>query len=130
MAQRKLRLRYPATCASCGLALSRGTEAVWEYKVYVGGRDRTKLAAAMQFQVDAVLAALRSEPGAKGPDVHAALCFVDSDWGLLDFPFQVGSVWVLYPGALRKRLKKSGALSREQMSHLAKRLALSLQAAA
>jgi hypothetical protein len=263
MAQRKLRLRYPATCASCGLALSRGTEAVWdsaaktaaclacapddvtydtgvagasaaaegarrrhrrveavrrehgdhaaavaaavaqtswqkgangefrlaefiqrgvgdhviplhdrlipgtranidhlwiaptgvwivdsksykgkvvkrdvgplwrtEYKVYVGGRDRTKLAAAMQFQVDAVLAALRSDPGAKGTDVHAALCFVDSDWGLLDFPFQVGSVWVLYPGALRKRLKKSGSLSQEQMDHLAKRLALSLPAAA
>jgi hypothetical protein len=45
---------------------------------------------------------------------------------LLDSPFQVGSVWVLYPGALRKRLKKNGPLSREKMERIAKRLALSL----
>jgi hypothetical protein len=115
-----------------GKVVKRDVGPLWrtEYKVYVGGRDRTKLATAMQLQVDAVLAALRFDPAAKQTDVHAALCFVDSDWGLLDFPFQVGSVWVLYPGALRKRLKKRGTLSREQMDHLAKRLALSLPAAA
>jgi hypothetical protein len=27
---RKLRLRYPATCASCGISLSRGAEAIWD----------------------------------------------------------------------------------------------------
>jgi hypothetical protein len=114
-----------------GKVVKRDVGPPWraEYKVYVGGRDRTKLATAMQLQLDAVLAALRSDPAAKGTDVHAALCFVDSNWGLLDFPFQVGSVWVLYPGALRKRLEKGGSLSREQMEHLAKRLALSLPAA-
>jgi hypothetical protein len=115
-----------------GKVVKRDVGSLWrtEHRVYVGGRDRTKLASAMQFQLDAVLAALRSDPAAEGTDVHAALCFVDSDWGLLDFPFQVGSVWVLYPGALRKRLKKGGALSRKTMEHLAKRLALSLPAAA
>ena len=94
-----------------GKVVKRDVGPFWrtESKVYVGGRDRTKLATAMQLQLDAVLAALRSDPAAKETDVHAALCFVDSDWGLLDFPFQVGSVWVLYPGALRKRLKKSGS---------------------
>jgi hypothetical protein len=100
-----------------------------DYKVYVGGRDRTKLAHAMRHQVDAVLAALRTDPVAQGTEVHAALCFVDSDWGLLDFPFQVGTVWVLYPGALRKRLKKDGALSPDQMERIARRLALSLPSA-
>jgi hypothetical protein len=115
-----------------GKVVKRDVGPFWrsEYKVYVGGRDRTKLATAMQFQLDAVLAALRPDPEAKGIDVHTVLCFVDSDWGLLDFPFQVGSVWVLYPGALRKRLKKDGPLSREKMERLAKRLALSLPAAA
>jgi hypothetical protein len=73
-----------------------------------------------------VLAALKGDPAAKGTDVYGALCFVDSEWDLLDFPFQVGYVWVLYPGALRKRLKKDGPLSREAMEHLARRLDLSL----
>jgi hypothetical protein len=111
-----------------GKVVKRDVGPFWrtEYKVYVGGRDRTKLASAMQFQLNAVLAALRPDPKAQGIDVHTALCFVNSDWGLFDFPFQVGSVWVLDPGALRKRLKKDGPLSREQMERLAKRLALSL----
>jgi len=46
--------------------------------------------------------------------------------GLLDSPFQIGNVWVLYPGALRKRLKKDGPLSREAMARIARRLDLSL----
>lgn len=58
--------------------------------------------------------------------MHAALCFLDSEWALLDFPFQVGFVWVMYPGALRKRLKKKGAVSREKMQRIARRLELSL----
>jgi hypothetical protein len=62
----------------------------------------------------------------KGTNVHAALCFVESDWGLLDFPFQVGNVWVFYPGALRKRLKKDGPLSPEAMKRIARRLDVSL----
>ncbi len=49
-----------------------------------------------------------------------------SEWALLDFPFQVGNVWVLSPGALRNRLKKTGALSREAMERIARRLDLSL----
>jgi hypothetical protein len=35
-------------------------------------------------------------------------------------------VWVTYPGALRKRLKKKGSLSRERMERIARRLDLSL----
>jgi hypothetical protein len=35
-------------------------------------------------------------------------------------------VWVLYPGALRKRLRKKGPLSREAMERIARRLDLSL----
>jgi Nuclease-related domain len=97
-----------------------------EYKVYVGGRDRSKLARGVESQVEAVLAALGPDPEAKGTSVYAALCFLDSEWGLLDSAFQVGSVWLLYPGALRKRLKKDGPLSRELMERIAKRLALSL----
>jgi hypothetical protein len=114
-----------------GRVVKRDVGPFWrsEYKVYVGGRDRSRLAKGVESQVEAVLAALRGDSAAKGTDIHAALCFVDSDWGVFDFPFQVGAVWVLYPGALRKQLRKSGPLSRELMDRIAKRLALSLPAA-
>jgi hypothetical protein len=80
--------------------------------------------------VAAVIAALRADPALAGTDVHAALCFLDSEWALLDFPFQIGNVWVLYPDALRKRLKKSGPLTRDAMERIARRLDLSLPIAA
>jgi hypothetical protein len=114
-----------------GKVVKRDSGPFWrtEYKVYVGGRDRSQLARGVESQVEAVLAALGPDPEAKGTSVYAALCFLDSEWGLLDSPFQVGSAWVLYPGALRKRLKKDGPLSQELMERIAKRLALSLPAA-
>lgn len=96
-------------------------------KLFVGGRNRTKLANSVLRQVAAVVAALKPAAEFRGIDVHAALCFLGSDWGLLDRPFQVaGNVWVMDPRALRKRLQKSGPLSRETMTRIARRLALSL----
>ncbi len=111
-----------------GKVVKRDVGPFWreENKVYVGGRNRSDRAKAVESQVDAVLAALEPDPEAKGVDVHAALCFVESEWGLLDFPFRVGLVWVLYPGALKKRLRKGGPLSRDRMEHIARRLDLSL----
>lgn len=111
-----------------GKVVRREVGPIWrrDNEVYVGGRNRTALVKGVVKQVDAVLAALKPDPEVKGTDVHAALCFLDSEWALLDFPFQVGNVWVLYAGALRKRLKKSGPLSRQAMEHIARRLDLSL----
>jgi hypothetical protein len=105
---------------------------IWrrDNQVYVGGRNRSGLAKGVEKQVAAVIAALRGDPALHGTDVHAALCFLDSDWGLLDFPFQIGNVWVLYPGALRKRLKKNGRLTREAMETIARTIDLSLPPAA
>lgn len=110
-----------------GKVVNRDVGPFWraENKVYVGKYDRSDHANAVESQVEAVLAALRPDPEAKGTDVHAALCLVESEWGLLDFPFRVGSVWVLYPGALKKRLRKDGPVARERMEHIARRLDLS-----
>jgi len=114
-----------------GKVVKRETGPIWRRnnEVFVGGRNRTALVKGVERQVAAVVAAIRPDPSLKGTDVHAALCFTDSDWGLLDFPFQVGNVWVIYPGALRKRLKKSGPLSREAIERIARRLDLSLPSA-
>ena len=98
-------------------------------ELWIAERNRTKLAHGLDKQVAAVLAALKRDTSLKGANVHAALCLVESEWALLDFPFQIGNVWVLYPGALRKRLKKSGPLPRETMERIARRLDLSLPTA-
>jgi hypothetical protein len=106
----------------------RDTGPLWrqENQVFVNGRNRTSLANGVTRQVEAVLAALRPDPTLAVVEVHGVLCFLEADWGLLDFPFQVGNVWVMYAGALRKRLKKSGKVDRERMERIAHRLDLSL----
>jgi hypothetical protein len=111
-----------------GKVVQREVGPIWrrESHVYVGGRNRTNLTKSVEKQVAAVIAALRRDPDLKGTDVYAGLCFLDSEWALLDFPFQVGFVWVMYPGALRKRLRKRGAVSRDKMERIARRLDLSL----
>jgi hypothetical protein len=95
-------------------------------QVYVGGRNRSTLANGVTKQVAAVIAALKPDSSLAGTAVNAALCFLDSEWALLESPFQVGDVWVLRRSALKKRLKKEGGLSRETMERIARRLDLSL----
>jgi hypothetical protein len=95
-------------------------------ELYIGGMNRTSLANGVRKQVDAVNAALRADDSVHGTDINAVLCLVESEWALLDFPFQLGNVWVMYPGALKKRLRKGGRLSREAMDRIARRLDLSL----
>jgi hypothetical protein len=99
-------------------------------QVYVGRSNRSNLANGVNEQVVAVIAALRSDPSLEGTEVNAALCFLDSEWDLLESPFQIDNVWVLYGRALKKRLKKKGALSRETMERIAQRLDRSLPPAA
>jgi hypothetical protein len=99
-------------------------------EVFVGGRNRTKLAKGVEHQLDAVIAAVRSDPSLAALGIYGALCFLDSDWGLMDSPFNVGNVWVTYPRALRKALRKKGEVSRATMEHVARRLDLSLPSAA
>ena len=89
----------------------RDSGRVWRPRneLYVGGRKRTALAKGVEKQVECVLTALRLEPQLKGTLVYGALCLVESEWGLLDSPFQIGDAsGCYYPGALRKRLKKAG----------------------
>jgi hypothetical protein len=95
----------------------------------VGGRNRTSLTKGVEKQTAAVRAALEPDPDLRETSVFGCLCFLDSDWGLLDFPFSVGRIWIAYPGAIKKSLRKKGPLAPETMKHIARRLNLSLPCA-
>jgi hypothetical protein len=97
-----------------------------DLRVYVNGRDRTTLVDGLDLQVRAVRAALDPDPVCRDVAIHPALCFVESEWSLLARPFGIRGVTVLYPGALRSRLKKDGPLTRDSMERVAYRLAVSL----
>jgi hypothetical protein len=115
-----------------GKVVHRASGPIWrrESEVYVGGRNRSALARGVEHQLTAVLAAVRSDESLAEVGVFGALCFLDSEWGLLDSPFSVGKIWVTYPGALRKALRKSGPVTGDAMERVARRLDLSLPPAA
>lgn len=111
-----------------GKVVRREVGPIWrrENELVIGRSNRTSLAKGVERQVDAVMAALQSDEPLRGTDVYAGICLLESEWGLLDSPFQVGYVWVMYPSALKKWLRKGGKLSRATMERIARRLELSL----
>jgi Nuclease-related domain len=114
-----------------GKVVRRETGPLWrrDSELFIGGRNRTSLAKGVIRQAEAVLAALRLDDSVQGTSVHEVLCLVESEWGLFDLPFRLGSVWVMYPGALKKRLRKTGPITRQTMERIARRLDLSLPSA-
>lgn len=70
-----------------------------DHRLFVGGRDRSDLVAAVTKQTDRVALALASTPYA-GLPVHGALCFVDVQVGLFGKPFRVDEVLVTWRGEL------------------------------
>ena len=84
-----------------------------DFRLYVGGRDRSKAIGGMGWQVAAVKGA------GGGAPVHAALCFVEADWGLFAQPFRVDGVWVTWVKVLAKKIVAPGPLSDAQIEELA-----------
>lgn len=66
----------------------------------VAGRDKTKLVAGVQTQVERVATAV-NDPTVP---VTGALCFIEADWPLIGGSFIVNGVHVLWPRLLVKRL--------------------------
>lgn len=98
------------------------------WRLYVNGRDKTRLVEAMPRQVDAVRQALASTTL---PDcvITAALCFVDSHWGIGASPFVINEVRVLWPNMLSKLVRSEGTLNRAQIAELERALAFALPGA-
>jgi hypothetical protein len=91
-------------------------------RLYVNGRDQSKLVAGLARQINAVLEVI---DGSEIP-VHAALCFVDSEWGLLAKPFQHAGVWVAWTKKLSEMIAVPGSLTTEDVLRIADSLALGL----
>jgi hypothetical protein len=92
-------------------------------RLYVAGRDRSKLVIGLAWQVDAVRRALgdfRDVP------VHPVLCVI-ADWPLLAEPFVIDGVHVVWPRRLAKMIARGGAL--ENVGGVSDRLASKLPAA-
>lgn len=93
-------------------------------RLYVDGRDRTKLITGMRWQFDAVRSALGEEDGV---DVFPFLCFVGAHWPLLFArPLVVRGVNVTWPTKLGEHLAASGPLDAEQIATTAEKLAIAL----
>lgn len=96
-----------------------------DLRLYVGGRDRTKLVDGLQWQHDAVVAAL---DGADMP-VQLALSFVDAEWPLLFAkPLQFGDVWISWPKKLAELIDKPGPVDDDAIEAAARLLAEQLPA--
>lgn len=89
-----------------------------EYKLHVGGRDRTRLVAGLQWQCEAVRNALTDFPA----PIHSVLCFIDVEWGIFLKPFQLNGVWVTYRKGLADMITEPGPLEAEEMELIAAQL--------
>ncbi len=93
-----------------------------DLRIYVGGRDRTKIAGGMGWQLDAVRAALDGVP----VPVHAAVCFIEGEWKLFAKPFQHAGVWVTWAKKLAEMIAEQGPLSMGEVAGVANRLGTAL----
>jgi hypothetical protein len=93
-----------------------------DHRLYVNGRDHTKLVGGFARQINAVLDAI----GDAEIPISAALCFVGSEWGLLAKPFQQGGVWVTWPKKLSEMIAAPGSLTPGNVAQVAERLASGL----
>ena len=91
-------------------------------RLYVGGRDRTKIAQGLGWQVDAVQRALNRTD----VPLHSALCFIEADWKLLAKPFQQNGAWVTWAKKLVEMIAQSGPLTPDDVTQISNRLASAL----
>jgi hypothetical protein len=95
-----------------------------DYRLYVGGRDKTALVAGMAKQAEAVREAIGAEFASV--QICKAICFVDADWSLFARPIELDKVHVCWPRALGKLIRTEGTLSRDEIARIERQLATAL----
>lgn len=94
-----------------------------DWRLYVAGRDRTKLVTQMGWQCKAVAAAV-SDPAIP---IHLALTFIGADWPwLFASPLQLESVWISWPEKLAELIDHPGPLESERIHSIAHRISVAL----
>lgn len=91
-------------------------------RLFVNGREHTNLVHAMSWQVDALRTALGGAP----VPLHAAICFVESEWNLFPAPFRIDRVWVLRSKWMAQFVDQPGPLSPDAVNALGMHLASAL----
>ena len=94
-------------------------------KLFVAGRDRTKLLDGLNKQHAAVEAALASYRGGPTPSVTTVLCFVDANLPLFG-TLSIGAVPLLGPRGTSKLLRRPGGLDAAGREALHRHLAMML----
>jgi hypothetical protein len=96
-----------------------------DYRLYVGGRNRTRPVEGLNWQIRVVESALRDTDA----PVNPALCFTDATWKLFAKPFQIGQVWVTWANYLAELIAAPGALERNDVVRIATELSEALRPA-
>ena len=96
-------------------------------RLYVGGKDRSHLVDGLDRHVVGV-ENLLAQAGLTAVPVHAALCFVSSEWGWFAKPFSLSGVWVTWPERLTELLLEWRAIPDSEFDTLARAVAARLVA--
>ena len=94
-----------------------------DVRLYVGRRDRSKLAEGLRWQMEAVVSALAAT-GIAPPPVTPVLCFIDGDWPLLFPPSHYKGVRLEGPISLQQLMTKVQVLDAAATDALARTLAV------
>lgn len=98
-------------------------------KLYVNGRDRTRLLDGVRDQVEVVTAAVESLTGQHSFPVTGSLCFWNADFPALVKPYDFEGVTVHWPRSLAKMLRSDGHLDTNTIDDIAATLSKALRPA-
>lgn len=97
-------------------------------RLYVGGRDRSKVIDSVRWQMEVVQACLATVQ--IGISVHGVVCFVGAEWPLVfRRPIRMSGVTALWPKALSELVGKTGPLDRTAIDETTELLAAVLKPA-
>jgi hypothetical protein len=96
-----------------------------EERLFVSGKDRSHLVDGLDRHVVGV-ENLLAQAGLTNVPVHAALCFVNAEWGWFAKPFSLSGVWVAWPEKLTELVLDWRAIPDGEFDTLARAVAARL----
>lgn len=98
-----------------------------DYRLTIGGRDKSSIARGMAPQVATVETAI-ARVGMELPPITPVLCFIDGEWPLISAPDEFEGVRLESPSSLRRLLVAATLLDERAIDHLHQVLARELPA--